>query len=305
MDQTDEFKSSANTSDIESIMESQALPNKLKLNLRIAVNNVMEGLMEGGSRLRLIIKIIKNCLESNATSDRKILLIDSVSLCEVVPIYIHNVSSNQDNSETWFTSCLIDLLDLALIIVDIVKLKPKTVHLSQLRKIFESISSCLVYPSDKQHKVKTTYLKLISEMLVLLADENITPLEFHVVEKFVKLAKLMQKMQPLLTLVYDVVYNFIRYNADFSKPLCTLVKDGSQQWLLNILLKDFAQKKNIFQVIRLLVVLCDSNKILEQVASHCENISALMVMAQNDKDLKLWLFKLCIQLISEKKEVER
>ena len=64
LDQTEEFKISSNTADIEELMSFHKNLEMLKDGIEKTHAQVLEGLMEGGSRMRLVLRIIRNCLES-------------------------------------------------------------------------------------------------------------------------------------------------------------------------------------------------------------------------------------------------
>lgn len=299
LDQTDEFKSSSNNCDIESIMQSHELPLRFQQGLDTSIKNVLGGLMEGGSRLRLLLKILKNCLEANASSDIKVKLLDSINFFDDIPNYIYQLLSNQDNSEAWFTSCVIDVLNLLPVVIDVLTGLNKR-FFPKLVKLFQSWKSCMAYPYDKHHKVKTPYLKCMLGILVAAGKQNTnltTIMDALLIEDILSSGRILQKIQPLLQIFYEIIHQLTELHLNFKSILSDHIDDGSQLWFLNLMVKDLTRKVNLQSVLRILAQLCESEKVLEQVVIHCSHIQSLLLTV-TDPSMKASLYDLCIYLMN-------
>lgn len=299
LDQTDEFKSSSNNCDIESIMQSHELPLRFQQGLDTSIKNVLGGLMEGGSRLRLLLKILKNCLEANASSDIKVKLLDSINFFDDIPNYIYQLLSNQDNSEAWFTSCVIDVLNLLPVVIDVLTGLNKR-FFPKLVKLFQSWKSCMAYPYDKHHKVKTPYLKCMLGILVAAGKQNTnltTIMDALLIEDILSSGRILQKIQPVLQIFYEIIHQLTELHLNFKSILSDHIDDGSQLWFLNLMVKDLTRKVNLQSVLRILAQLCESEKVLEQVVIHCSHIQSLLLTV-TDPSMKASLYDLCIYLMN-------
>ena len=205
------------------------------------------------------------------------------------------LSGKRDFSETWFSSCLYDLLELTQVIA---KLEIGHSHLAGLSKCFQSIEMCLTYPFDKQQRIKTLYLKTILLLLPGLnrTDGNVELLDLNFVSQLLTCTNPLQKFQPLLLLLYEVVEEMIKCSNSVNIMLKTFIESGSQLWFLDVVVKDINQKRHIEYVAFILCSLCESEAILKQVANRCSQLPSLITVVK-DNSSRVALFRLCIQVV--------
>ena len=305
LDQTDEFKLSANSGDIEAIMQSAEVHVNLQEALTTSVATVTDGIMEGGSRLRLLVKIIRNCLESETGAGAKEAFLKAINLYVDLPGYIRDISSKKDFSETWFISCLLDLLEVLHIVV---KLNVNGNALKHLTKCFDLIQTCLTYSFDKHQKIKTLFLRILLSLVTAFNDyrkntNNVSEdasdtdlIDCDVINQLLLCGKSLQKVPSLLLLLYEIVIELMRYNENMSKTLIKSIENGSQQWFLDAIIKDINQKRHVDYAVLILCHIRGSEMILKKIAHQCPHLPSLITAIKSD-GVRTSMFSLCVQVV--------
>lgn len=258
-------------------MESVEVYKNLALAFEVAVNSLVEGVMEGGSRLRLLLKILRNCLESNASQKIKINFLVQSNLLNKLPDFLFVLSNNKTVPDTWYLACLIDILEVILKVVDIIETK----EIAGLIKCFKSIPPCFNYPSDKQQKVTAVFLKVLMRLSILLTscDERVNSklLDYDIINQLLTTAgKSLNKIQSLLGHIYEIVYNLISSKESYYLLFQGEMEKGTHQWFLESLTKDILHKKSNGHSIKILLILSESQKIANILRKHCLDFTALI-----------------------------
>ena len=279
-------------------MESVEVYKNLTLAFEVAVNSLVEGVMEGGSRLRLLLKILRNCLESNASQKVKSNFLVQSDLLNNLPEFLFVISNNKTVPDTWYSACLIDILEVLLKIVDIIETK----EITGLIKCFKSIPSCFSYPSDKQQKVKTVFLKVLTKLSLLLmsCDERVNSklLDYDIINQLLMTAaKSLNKIHSLLGYIYEIVYNLISSKESYYLLFQGEMEKGSHQWFLESLTKDILHKKSNRHSIKILLNLPESQKIVNILRKHCFDFIAL-IPNTSIEEIKIDLLSFTASLIS-------
>ena len=265
--------------------------------------------MEGGSRLRLLLRIIHNCLESKVLKERKFAFIDSADLCAVLVDAVAYFSQRKDINETWHLSCYLDLLEILVLLASICN----TEMLQILAKIFCLADHCLAYPFDKQHRIKVLFLSIESNLLNCVLNENkqdrtmvysvlqnLTPDVIN--QMFVRLKPLM-KIPALVLSIYKIILQIMQIDILFHKHLLERMTDESFRWFLDNLIKDFNQNKYLELVTSLLSLLTESNVLAEIVLESCPQVLNCIVSPKFE-NVRISLLKLCIQVLGCKNGIE-
>ena len=258
-------------------MESVEVYKNLTLAFEVAVNSLVEGVMEGGSRLRLLLKILRNCLESNASQKIKINFLVQSNLLNKLPDFLFVLSNNKTVPDTWYLACLMDILEVILKVVDIIETK----EIAGLIKCFKSIPPCFNYPSDKQQKVKAVFLKVLMRLSILLTscDERVNSklLDYDIINQLLTTAgKSLNKSQSLLGHIYEIVYNLISSKESYYLLFQGEMEKGAHQWFLESLTKDILHKKSNLHSIKILLILSESQKIANILRKHSLDFIALI-----------------------------
>ena len=172
---------------------------------------------------------------------------------------------------------------------------------SQFLQLYDLMKFMLAYPYDKQHKLKMVYLRCLVAVatgLISRGDSGNAIIEFSVVESLLKLMKPLQKIQTVMALCYQLLHQ-VNMFFEYSYLFCQLFENGSHQWFLATVLKDFTQKKSSFEVMNILLLICESENICAQLEPHRSHLSALISSSQNE-ELNILLYKVYVQIMGHK-----
>lgn len=306
LEQTEQFKLSSNSCDIESIMMSHNIPRRITSALDESFKHVSDGLMEGGSTLRMLFRIIHNCIESKANLDVKFMFLENVGLLTNHSSYIYLMFNNKDVSEAWFASCIMDILEILGLIINLLKSNAyKSKIIIPVAKCFKSLKPCFYYQYDKQHKIKSAYLRCLSNLLDHSNEDRpvlFQPfIESSLLVQLITYGKLIQKLSPLLCLIYDIINKSISGSHEMKANLNKLLEEEPQDWFLRALFKDLHQKKNLNFVLPILVSVCDVAVLAKEVSGQCSSMSSLLSSTKNN-ELKDLMYQLCLKVIAHNKD---
>eukprot|EP00794_Sanderia_malayensis_P013996 gene13996-15454_t len=162
--QSEKFKTSEEVSEVDGFMSSRVICNCLQETLVKSSAEALNGIMEGGSEVRVSFGIIKNCMETKCKISTKMSFLSETRCCELVTKFLVNAASMKDQrNERWFYSCLLDALELTCLIIgqcsgelDNNKRKSTIDHFSTIILAFKL---CLFHREDKDSKMKIVFLQ--------------------------------------------------------------------------------------------------------------------------------------------------
>ncbi|XP_065647778.1 serine/threonine-protein kinase 36 isoform X3 [Hydra vulgaris] len=309
LEQTSALKSTNNINDLQAVLLSLDVCSALKEALTKSLSRIKSRTLEGASRLRLLLRIICNCLDSKVDKVQKYVFINSVDLCSILIEGVMYFSQCTDMNEVWYFSCYQDLLEILLLLASICNVE----MLQTLSKIFSLADYCLAYPFDKQHKIKSLFISIQSNMLNCVLNKNKPdPTIAHVVLKyltcdvvnkmFVRLKPLM-KVPPLIPLIYKLILLVLQIDNVFRKDLLDQMTEESLKWFPNQLTKDFNENKYLEDVTSLLSLLTESSVLAENVLVSCPQMLNCLTSSKFES-VKLSLLKLCIQVLGSTNEAK-
>lgn len=290
---------------MQTLMDSHNVVEKLRVGLPTAVQYVFEGIMEGGSRLKLLLRIIRNYLDSTVPLSCKHTFMTSIQLYVTLPDVVIKLSENTLIDESWYTSCLIDLLELYQIAVKLLDKSLCRKIAGHLVRYLDVLQSCLAYPHDKQQRMKTLYLTSLHSVLEIVNDNDCTIDSYgDVAQRTSDLlsTKQLQKLPPLMPMVYSILYELLRMlqgspeSEDELTQIKQAISSGSGQWLVDSAVKDSHHKRNFESSLKLLLLLLDLPYVLNALVDNQPNLSAMMAAAK-DHTSKLLISHVCIRLI--------
>jgi len=279
---TETYKTDGNSTSMERFMKEHA--TRVKHSFQQALQQVLDGFMEGGSRLKLLLCIMRNCLESNVPESSKAQFMFDCAFVEELPQSLTKLSENRGNSETWYLSCFLDvveLLSLCLFLSENI-LFEKLAH--QLVVCLIPLEKCLHF-QDKQHKLKTIVFKTLLKLLELIEQYDVvdkTSSEYQHVMEGLLATKLLPKKSPLFPVMYDVLIKLLMLNQGLTTPFTLQISSGSDQWLLESLVADLRQQQNLSAVLFLLSSSLHNKVVLRHVTDSFHNMSSLLGLADND-----------------------
>ena len=305
-----------------------------------ALGNVVNGLMEAGSHLKLILCIFRNCTlitHPRITSAKKL---DFLSSCAGFPENIPEITGQmlagaEKTSESWFMSCFVDLMDMFAIFMCLMTTTTTIAVASDddydfhseageeshidFSDCFKVFLDCLKFPNDKQHKLRISTLKAMQALVDISPPPPPPFRQFNhqqspelyttaVIDKdsFNELIglKLITKLPHMQSTVYYIMTRILQqsiirqYSAQSPSPQLLssknsfpMVKDfvdclihGVGKPLLEILIKDINQYKNVESVLTLVNTLINHNQqfLLYLTKKITTNLSTLLTSASGN-----------------------
>lgn len=256
-----------------------------------ALLQVLDGIMEGGSRLKLLLCIIRNSLESNVMEGSKVKFMFECAFLEELPETLLKLSENKGNNETWYLSCFLDVVELFCSCLSLAK-NDNLAH--QLVACLVPLQKCLLF-QDKQHKLKTNVLKTTLKLLEMMEQHSMTgktPSECQTAMESLLAVKALSKLSPLLPVFYNVLTKLLTLNKDLKAQFTSQISSGPGQGLLESLISDLRQQQNLEAVLFLLSCSMHDAVVMRRITESFHNMSSLLGMADNGllKERVLYFF---------------
>ncbi|XP_066932219.1 serine/threonine-protein kinase 36-like [Clytia hemisphaerica] len=277
LEYTETFRKLNNLKEIEEFMQGN--DGRIKEGLNEALDQVYQGIMEGGSRLKLILCIIRNCIDSKVSDDSKIDLICNCDILQQSPEMIQKFTVTKDITENWYLSCLVDIVDLLNLIFQILKTSSRKT-LFDIGSYFESFLGCLKYPHDKHHRLKMSVLKTMDSLFKASPENNKAILNSNEIIEFLTM-KQLARLQPLRSSIYFIVSKIIQTDKSMDINVNQLFIKGQAKWILDSVTSDLNHQLNIEQACRMLQIIITDEAVLTYLLKHVPNISILLTANQS------------------------
>ncbi|XP_065054250.1 serine/threonine-protein kinase 36-like [Rhopilema esculentum] len=279
LSETQDFKRCLNSKSSDKFMSGTRQVKVLRNALETSLKDACAGVLEGGSQFRTAIQICRNCFESKSTVEGKLKFWISIELHRVVPEFVVNASSTKiAKQEPWLFACLIDALDLNLIVAErfLTQEEAKQFEkyfLEESSKMIPSCELCLFHPEDKHHKLKQSLLQNLGQILQL-GCSNLSVLELarndSLVTGVLRCGCAYQRLQFISVLCLEVlaaVFTASGGNSSLTKEFSCQIADyikthrESADWLMGRLVRDFGTKEHLKDLIKVLLAMsqCSEN----------------------------------------------
>ena len=277
----------------------QTHQDKIRDGFTEALENVLSGLMEGGSLLKLILCIFRNCCANERSDISVFQKVEFLYGCGGLPGQIPDVTNKMlvgasKFTESWFMSCFIDLIDLftlslSLLVVPSPGIKDSSdIPLIDVRQCFKSFLGCLKFPNNKQQKLRLSTMKAIHALVhtsnKLSAPE--LPIDKDSFFEFLSL-KVLAKLRPIQSTIYTIIARTLlrqsRHNKELSAAdFVQYLMHGAGKALLETIINDINQHQNLESVLLLVNAAMPSEILMAYLTKKITNMSTLLTNANDD-----------------------
>ena len=270
-----------------------------------ALENVLNGLMEGGSHLELIICVFRNCCTASIAPYHKV---EFFHYCGGLPGQISDISNRMLDgaskfTDSWFMSCFVDLMELFTLSLSFLVNKTICSMIPQIdvKRCFKSFLNCLKSPAstsnDKQQKLRMSIVKSINALVHTNFNKTT---ESKCIEKnslFELLTlKALIKLYPIQSTIYNIITRMLsvwkhtrtsstnenKEQQISATDIVQFLMHGPGKTLLEMIINDINNYQNLEYVLLLVNTLMPSEILLAYLLKKITNMSTLLTNATGD-----------------------
>ena len=272
-----------------------------------ALENVLNGLMEGGSHLKLILCVFRNCC--NCAGIALCQKVEFLHHCAGLPRQIPDITDKildgaSKFTDSWYMSCFVDIMDLFTLSLSFFVNKSVCSMIPQqqidVKQCFKSFLGCLKFPfstsNDKQQKLRMSTVKSINALVHTNFNKKTNVAQCIEKNSLFELLtlKALAKLYPTQSTIYSVITgmllvwncntrasshqndNSIEQHQIRATDIVQFLMHGPGKTLLETIINDINQYQNLESVLLLVNTLMPSEILLTYLIKKITNLSTLL-----------------------------